>query len=96
MLVLIAAERHRIKHGDWPESIDVIDPLILPKAPLDFHTDRPLLLDRPEGRYIVHSVGPNLTDEHGAYDQRNWNKSKSRDDVGATGWDVGLRGKPAP
>ena len=94
-LVLIAAERHRIKHGDWPESIDAIDPLILPKVPVDFYTGRSLLLERPSGQFLVHSIGPNLKDEHGELDLRKWGKNASKDDVGATGWDVSLRGLPA-
>jgi hypothetical protein len=93
--LLLAAERHRRKSGAWPASADSMAPEILTDPPLDPFSGRPFVFERRDGRLIVHSVGPNLRDEHGAYEPKRWNNG-GHDDVGATAWDVTLRGQPAP
>jgi hypothetical protein len=94
--MLLAAERHRRKHGDWPESIDAIDKDILPNPPADPFTGKSSRMERRDGQLLVYSVGPNLKDEHGAYDVRKWAKGVTDDDVGACAWDVPLRRQPPP
>jgi hypothetical protein len=93
--ILLAAERHRRKTGAWPASIAEIDPAILSDPPLDPYTGEPFRMERVEGQVIVHSIGPNLKDERGAYDPKRWN-DEVLDDVGARAWDVSLRRQPAP
>ncbi len=88
--ILLAAERHRLKTGAWPESIAAIDPQILANPPLDPFSGKPYLLDRRDGQWIVHSIGPNGRDDHGDYEVKRWTKG-GPDDVGACAWDVALR-----
>jgi hypothetical protein len=94
--VLLAAERHRRKAGDWPASIEAIDPGILPGAPVDPYSGRAFRMERRDGRLFIYSIGPNRKDEHGAYDPRKWTKGTTDDDVGAVGWDVPLRPQSPP
>ncbi|MFO0961098.1 MAG: hypothetical protein U0800_27265 [Isosphaeraceae bacterium] len=93
MALLIAAERHRRKTGQWPESIESIDPEILPVAPLDPFSGEPFRVTRVEGKFLVHSVGYNGIDDGGEYDPNTWRLGIA-DDVGAAAWDVALRGRP--
>jgi hypothetical protein len=90
--ILIAAERHRRKTGDWPASIASIDRSILPRAPLDPFTGRAFQMERHDGQVVVYSVGPNLKDEHGAEQAKRGN-NRGPDDVSARMWDVSLRGR---
>ena len=92
--VLLAAERHRRKAGDWPASIAAIDRSILPSAPVDPFSGRSLRMERRAGQLFIYSIGPNREDEHGAYDPKKWMKD-GPDDAGASAWDVPLRRRPA-
>jgi hypothetical protein len=93
--LLLAAERHRRRTGAWPASADSMAPEILTNPPVDPFSGRPFLFERLDGRLIIHSVGPNLRDEHGAYEPKRWGKG-GPDDVGATGWDVAIRRHSPP
>jgi hypothetical protein len=93
--LLLAAERHRRKTGAWPASADSMAPEILANPPVDPFSGRPFVFERRDGQLIVHSVGPNLKDEHGAYEPKRWFNG-GPDDVGATAWDVAFRRQPAP
>jgi len=92
-IILIAAERHRQKTGDWPPSIESIDRSILPTAPVDPFSSKPFRIENRDGQFLIHSIGPNGDDEHGAYDPKRWLKG-GPDDVGAGAWDVTLRAQP--
>jgi hypothetical protein len=92
-LVLIAAERHRRKTGQWPSSIEDIERTILPVAPIDPYSGRPLRMAHRDGQLFVYSIGPNGKDEHGEFDPKQWPKG-GPDDVGARAWDVNLRSHP--
>jgi hypothetical protein len=90
--ILIAAERHRRKTGNWPISIAAIDRSILPSAPIDPHTGQAFHLERHDGQIVVYSVGSNLVDEHGAEPPKRGN-NRGPDDVSARAWDVSVRGR---
>ena len=92
--LLVAFERHRRKTGSWPETIEAIDPSILPQAPIDSFSGKPFRMDRREGRIVIYSIGPNGVDEHGAVEIKKLNRG-GPDDFGGSVWDVPLRGKPA-
>ena len=94
MAILLAAERYRRRRGAWPASVADIDPAILRAPPMDPFTGQPYPVLRDGGRYVVHSIGPNLVDEGGAYEARRW-PTGGHDDVGAVGWDPALRHRPA-
>jgi hypothetical protein len=93
--ILLAAERHRRRTGDWPASVAAIDRQILPDPPVDPFSGQPFRLERRDGQLLIHSIGPNLKDEHGAYDVRRWMRG-GPDDVGVRAWDVRLRRQPPP
>jgi hypothetical protein len=88
--ILLAAERHRRKMGDWPASIAAIDQTIMANAPNDPFSGEPFRMERRDGQLLIYSIGPNLQDEHGAYDPKKWTKG-GPDDTGASAWDVPLR-----
>ena len=92
--ILVAAERHRKKTGKWPESVAAIDRAILPSAPADPFTGASFRMEHRDGQLFVYSLGPNRTDEHGAYSPRTWMQGLE-DDAGARLWDVTERGRKA-
>ncbi|WP_165253182.1 hypothetical protein [Paludisphaera soli] len=93
LAIVVAIERQRLKTGAWPESIDAIDPAILPQPPLDPFTGEPYRMLRDEGRIRVYAVGPNGEDDDGDDVPDLWS-SGGPDDAGAEVWDVDLRGLP--
>jgi hypothetical protein len=95
MVVLLAAERQRRKTGAWPSSIESIDRSLLPTAPLDPFSGRPLRLVHRDKRIMIYSIGPNLADQQGKFDPKTW-LAGGPDDVGAAAWDVASRRRPAP
>jgi hypothetical protein len=92
-IIVLAAERHRRKTGDWPASIAAIDRAILPNPPSDPFSGQAFRMEHRDGQLLIYSIGPNRRDEHGAYDPKQWAK-KMLDDHGSSAWDKGLRGKP--
>jgi hypothetical protein len=90
MAILLAAERHRRKTGDWPLSIGVIDPVILPSTPLDPFSGDPFHMERRDGQILIYSIGPNGKDERGACDPKPWREGVP-DDVSVIAWDVPQR-----
>ncbi len=93
-IVAIAAERHRLKTGSWPATLDAIDRVILPKPPDDPSDGQALRLLKTDSSYRVYSIGRNLKDERGAYDVKKWGH-RVLDDVGFTLYVPSERGKPA-
>jgi hypothetical protein len=81
--ILLAAERHRRKTGNWPESIAAIAPAILASAPLDPYSGEAFRMESRDGQLFIYSVGPNHVDEHGVYDPTTWLKG-GPDDVGVS------------
>ncbi len=78
--VAIALERHRLRHGQFPESLDALDPDVRPVGgiPHDVINGEALRYRRTEdGRFQLYSVG--------------WNQT---DDGGTTVWSGGWRGSP--
>ncbi|MDG3004498.1 hypothetical protein [Paludisphaera mucosa] len=92
--ILLAAERNRRATGAWPASVAEIPGEILPGPPVDPYTGGPYRLIRTERMLRVYSIGPNLIDERGLYDEKKWGRSPTDDDVGAVGYDPELRGRP--
>lgn len=52
------------------------------------------VIEHRNGRLFIYSIGPNLQDEHGDYDPKEY-KTGRFDDVGAVGRDVKLRRQQA-
>jgi hypothetical protein len=61
----LAAERHRLTHGTWPDSVEELAPLLAPGVAEDPFTGLPLLLRPSAGDLLVHSVGADDVDDGG-------------------------------
>ena len=77
--VAIALERHRLKHGSLPSTLDALAPEYLPSIPTEVFDGAPLhyaLKDNAQG-FTLYSTGWKGTDDGGAMDyskpdQTNW------------------------
>jgi hypothetical protein len=66
MVILIAAERHRMAHGRFPDSIEAIDPAFLATQPIDPFSGKPFYFKSDgDGGLIVYSVGHDKNDGGG-------------------------------
>ena len=64
--VACALERHRLKHGAFPETTTALVPEFLPKLPHDLMSGTALKYRRTaDGKFILYSVGLNETDDGG-------------------------------
>jgi hypothetical protein len=62
----VALEIYERRHGQYPESLDALAPEILPAAPKDPFSHKPLRYQRTGSRYALYSIGPDLKDDGGA------------------------------
>jgi hypothetical protein len=89
----LAAERFRLDHGSWPESLDQLVPKYLAAVPNDPFIPGPLKLKKlPDGLFI-YSVGFDCRDDGGKINT----KMRMRDgaDLGFRLWHVASRRQPA-
>lgn len=91
-ITLVAAERHRIKTGRWPESIGAIDKSILTEPPIDPFSGKPILTVARGGKFFAYSVSFNGIDDHAAFAAKP--RTPGPYDDGWFALDVELRGKP--
>jgi hypothetical protein len=62
----IALERHRLAHGEFPESLDALAPHFMENIPHDIINGQPLHYRRTDdGQFVLYSVGWNETDDGG-------------------------------
>lgn len=61
----IAAERHRLRAGRFPDRLSDLVPTFLPSEPLDPFDGRPLRLKTGAEGVTVYSIGENLVDDGG-------------------------------
>jgi hypothetical protein len=94
MIVALAAERYRQKHGDWPESLGKLVPEMLSAIPLDPFDGEPLRYKRLGHGVVVYSVGVDGVDNGGALDGEN--PIRPGADLGYRLWDVKHRRQPPP
>jgi energy-coupling factor transporter transmembrane protein EcfT len=65
--VAIALERHRLAHGEFPESLEALAPQFITKVPHDIINGQPLHYRRTDdGQFILYSVGWNERDDGGS------------------------------
>jgi hypothetical protein len=65
-VIACALERHRLKHGAYPESLSALSPELISKTPHDVIGGGPLNYQRQsEGRFILYSIGWNEKDDGG-------------------------------
>lgn len=61
-----ALERHRLAHGQYPESLDALAPRFIAQLPHDLINGSPLKYRRADdGTFLLYSVGWNETDDGG-------------------------------
>jgi hypothetical protein len=64
--VAIAAERYRLKYGQWPDKLETLVPEFLAEVPGDpFNLPNPLRLVRTVDGLVVYSIGLNHLDDGG-------------------------------
>jgi hypothetical protein len=64
--VACALERHRLAHGEYPASLDVLVPQFIEKIPHDIINGQPLHYRRTsDGQFVLYSVGWNEKDDGG-------------------------------
>ena len=64
--VAIALERFRLAQGDYPGSLDALEPRFIEKVPQDIINGEPLHYRRTsDGKFLLYSVGWNETDDEG-------------------------------
>jgi hypothetical protein len=66
--IAIALSRWHLEHGSYPESLDVLVPVFLGKAPVDRFIDEPLFYKKTAEGCRFYSVGSNEADNDGAED----------------------------
>lgn len=84
----VAAERYRLKHGQWPESLAQLVPEYLKQIPNDPYVGNPILLRRAEDGLILYSVGADKQDNQG---NLGGNPMAPGTDYGFRLWDVKSR-----
>jgi len=68
----IALERHRLAHGEFPESLDALAPQFSAQVPHDIFGGQPLHYRRTDdGHFVLYSIGPNEKDDGGITGHRN-------------------------
>lgn len=67
MLVAIALELHRRRHGAWPRLLDELVPSVLPSVPMDRFDGQPLRYGIVDGKPRLYSVGANRIDDGGVH-----------------------------
>ncbi|HEV7279188.1 MAG TPA: hypothetical protein VGN57_03155 [Pirellulaceae bacterium] len=53
----IACERHRLKYGVWPESLEALVPEFLAEVPIDVYDGQPMRFETDGDRLALHSIG---------------------------------------
>ena len=84
----LALEKHRLRHGSYPESLDGLDADILPAVPPDPMIGEPMRYRAEEAGFLLYSVGLNRRDDGGEHGGRN--DPEDRDDIA---WRV-ITGEP--
>lgn len=93
VVVGLACERYRLKHGRWPGSLAEMPKALLAAVPLDPFDGEPLRFRRLADGVVVYSVGENRADDAG--DTRQAANPQGKDE-GFRLWDPDHRRQPAP
>jgi hypothetical protein len=92
---LIAAERHHLAHGSWPETIDDLVPEFLAAPPADPFGSGTLILRRDAEGLVVYSIGADGRDNEGRDLRPKRRDNQGRSDVGYRLYDPLQRRRPA-
>jgi hypothetical protein len=94
VMAALAAERYRLAHARWPDSLPAVVPEFLPSVPDDPYDGRPLRYCRTAEGVVIYSVGPDGTDDGGRLVRHESNIAGV--DIGCQLWDVNHRRQPPP
>jgi hypothetical protein len=90
----LAAERYRLKHGRWPETLEALVPEFLDKVPNDTLAGRSVVLKRLEDGILIYAVGLDRVDD-GGHVQR-YPPQVQGVDIGFRLWNPDQRRQPQP
>jgi hypothetical protein len=90
--VALAAERYRLVHGHWPDSLPSLVPEFLAKVPQDPYDAKPLLYRRLKDGVVIYSIGPDELDFGGNLDRQR--PPNTNTNIGLQLWDVNRRRQP--
>jgi hypothetical protein len=90
--VAAALERHRRRHGRWPDSLAALVPDLLPAVPSDPFDSQPLRYRRLADGVVVYSVWIDRTDDGGKLADAF--PSPAGSGLGVRLWDVPHRRQP--
>lgn len=67
LVVTLALRAYHNVHGAYPETLDALAPTFVAKVPGDpYNHLAPYCYKRTEGKFLLYSIGPNGTDDHGS------------------------------
>ncbi len=66
-IVVLALHRHRLRHGDWPQSLAAIDPETLPIPAIDLYSGEPLRYAVLNGKPRLWALGIDRDDDGGRH-----------------------------
>jgi hypothetical protein len=70
-IAALAAERYRLAHHQWPDSLERLVPEFLRQVPVDPYDRKPLRYQRLQDGVAIYSVGPDGKDDGGKLDRKN-------------------------
>jgi hypothetical protein len=89
--VATAVERYRLKHGQWPDSLEQLVPNFIAKVPDDPYVPGPLRFRKLNDGVVIYSVGADGEDNHGTLDRKH---PRPGTDIGFRLWDLDKRRQP--
>ena len=90
-LTALAAERFRLKHDSWPDSLSALVPLYLDQVPVDPFDDKPLRYRQLKDQILIYSISDDLEDNGGSLSDNNLIESGR--ECGTRLWNPDQRGK---
>jgi hypothetical protein len=93
----VAAERFRLHHGRWPDSLAELVPAFLQRIPTDPYARAPLRFQKTEQGLVIYALGPDLQDDGGKIfpKKMSWGGLVKGFDLGFRLWDVKNRRQPS-
>ncbi len=66
--IALALAAYKADHQVYPDALDGLSPEYLPTVPNDPFSDKPMVYVVSSNGYLLHSVGPDMSDENGSRD----------------------------